>query len=225
MMIKTDSLRKVFRTEMVETIAVANVSIEVEKGEFVAVMGPSGCGKSTLLNMLGLLDSPTEGQYWLDGQEVSTITEDEQTMLRRGGIGFVFQSFNLIDDLTVYRNIELPLVYMRVPAEERKRRVEEVMARMDISHRAKHFPNQLSGGQQQRVAIARAVISNPKVILADEPTGNLDSKNGIEVMNLLKQLHSEGATIVMVTHSQRDAGFADRIINMFDGNIVQQITV
>ncbi len=225
MMIKTDSLRKVFRTEMVETIAVANVSIEVEKGEFVAVMGPSGCGKSTLLNMLGLLDSPTEGKYWLDGQEVSTITEDEQTMLRRGGIGFVFQSFNLIDDLTVYRNIELPLVYMRVPAEERKRRVEEVMARMDISHRAKHFPNQLSGGQQQRVAIARAVISNPKVILADEPTGNLDSKNGIEVMNLLKQLHSEGATIVMVTHSQRDAGFADRIINMFDGNIVQQITV
>ncbi|MBR3897076.1 MAG: ABC transporter ATP-binding protein [Bacteroidaceae bacterium] len=224
-MIKTDSLRKVFRTEMVETIAVANVSIEVEKGEFVAVMGPSGCGKSTLLNMLGLLDSPTEGKYWLDGQEVSTITEDEQTMLRRGGIGFVFQSFNLIDDLTVYRNIELPLVYMRVPAEERKRRVEEVMARMDISHRAKHFPNQLSGGQQQRVAIARAVISNPKVILADEPTGNLDSKNGIEVMNLLKQLHSEGATIVMVTHSQRDAGFADRIINMFDGNIVQQITV
>ena len=225
MMIKTDSLRKVFRTEMVETIAVANVSIEVEKGEFVAVMGPSGCGKSTLLNMLGLLDSPTEGKYWLDGQEVSTITEDEQTMLRRGGIGFVFQSFNLIDDLTVYRNIELPLVYMRVPVEERKRRVEEVMARMDISHRAKHFPNQLSGGQQQRVAIARAVISNPKVILADEPTGNLDSKNGIEVMNLLKQLHSEGATIVMVTHSQRDAGFADRIINMFDGNIVQQITV
>ncbi|MBR2360158.1 MAG: ABC transporter ATP-binding protein [Bacteroidaceae bacterium] len=224
-MIKTDSLRKVFRTEMVETIAVANVSIEVEKGEFVAVMGPSGCGKSTLLNMLGLLDSPTEGKYWLDGQEVSTITEDEQTMLRRGGIGFVFQSFNLIDDLTVYRNIELPLVYMRVPVEERKRRVEEVMARMDISHRAKHFPNQLSGGQQQRVAIARAVISNPKVILADEPTGNLDSKNGIEVMNLLKQLHSEGATIVMVTHSQRDAGFADRIINMFDGNIVQQITV
>ena len=225
MMIKTDSLRKVFRTEMVETIAVANVSIEVEKGEFVAVMGPSGCGKSTLLNMLGLLDSPTEGKYWLDGQEVSTITEDEQTMLRRGGIGFVLQSFNLIDDLTVYRNIELPLVYMRVPVEERKRRVEEVMARMDISHRAKHFPNQLSGGQQQRVAIARAVISNPKVILADEPTGNLDSKNGIEVMNLLKQLHSEGATIVMVTHSQRDAGFADRIINMFDGNIVQQITV
>ena len=224
-MIKTDCLRKVFRTEMVETIAVANVSIEVEKGEFVAVMGPSGCGKSTLLNMLGLLDSPTEGKYWLDGQEVSTITEDEQTMLRRGGIGFVFQSFNLIDDLTVYRNIELPLVYMRVPAEERKRRVEEVMARMDISHRAKHFPNQLSGGQQQRVAIARAVISNPKVILADEPTGHLDSKNGIEVMNLLKQLHSEGATIVMVTHSQRDAGFADRIINMFDGNIVQQITV
>ena len=224
-MIKTDHLRKVYRTEMVETIAVANVSIEVKKGEFVAVMGPSGCGKSTLLNMLGLLDNPTEGNYWLDGVEVSTIDEDQQTMLRRGGIGFVYQSFNLIDDLTVYRNIELPLVYMRVPVAERKRRVEEVMERMGISHRAKHFPNQLSGGQQQRVAIARAVINNPKVILADEPTGNLDSKNGIEVMNLLKQLHADGATIVMVTHSQRDAGFADRIINMFDGSIVAEITV
>ena len=224
-MIKTEHLRKVFRTEMVETIAVANVSIEVKKGEFVAVMGPSGCGKSTLLNMLGLLDNPTEGNYWLDGVEVSTIDEDQQTMLRRGGIGFVFQSFNLIDDLTVYRNIELPLVYMRVPVAERKRRVEEVMERMGISHRAKHFPNQLSGGQQQRVTIARAVISNPKVILADEPTGNLDSKNGIEVMNLLKQLHADGTTIVMVTHSQRDAGFADRIINMFDGSIVAEITV
>ena len=224
-MIKTEHLRKVFRTEMVETIAVANVSIEVKKGEFVAVMGPSGCGKSTLLNMLGLLDNPTEGNYWLDGVEVSTIDEDQQTMLRRGGIGFVFQSFNLIDDLTVYRNIELPLVYMRVPVAERKRRVEEVMERMGISHRAKHFPNQLSGGQQQRVAIARAVISDPKVILADEPTGNLDSKNGIEVMNLLKQLHADGTTIVMVTHSQRDAGFADRIINMFDGSIVAEITV
>ncbi len=220
-MIKTENLRKVFRTEMVETVAVANVSIEIKKGEFVAIMGPSGCGKSTLMNMLGLLDNPTEGNYWLDGVEVSSFTEDQQTMLRRGGIGFVFQSFNLIDDLTVFGNIELPLLYMNVPAQERKRRVEEVMARMDISHRAKHYPNQLSGGQQQRVAIARAVISNPKVILADEPTGNLDSKNGLEVLNLLKQLHSEGATIVMVTHSQRDAGFADRIINMFDGHIVK----
>ena len=223
MMIKTDSLRKVFRTEMVETIAVANVSIEVEKGEFVAVMGPSGCGKSTLLNMLGLLDSPTEGKYWLDGQEVSTITEDEQTMLRRGGIGFVFQSFNLIDDLTVYRNIELPLVYMRVPVEERKRRVEEVMARMDISHRAKHFPNQLSGGQQQRVAIARAVISNPKVILADEPTGNLDSKNGSDVMAILSELNRQGTTIVMVTHSKRDAKYANRVIYLFDGLVVDTL--
>lgn len=220
-MIKTENLRKVFRTEMVETVAVANVSIEIKKGEFVAIMGPSGCGKSTLMNMLGLLDNPTEGNYWLDGVEVSSFTEDQQTMLRRGGIGFVFQSFNLIDDLTVFGNIELPLLYMNVPAQERKRRVDEVMARMDISHRAKHYPNQLSGGQQQRVAIARAVISNPKVILADEPTGNLDSKNGLEVLNLLKQLHSEGATIVMVTHSQRDAGFADRIINMFDGHIVK----
>lgn len=224
-MIKTNCLRKVFRTEMVETIALQNVSIEVKKGEFVAVMGPSGCGKSTLMNILGLLDSPTEGSYWLDGVEVSTFNEEQQTLLRRGGIGFVFQSFNLIDDLTVYRNIELPLVYMKVPAAERKRKVEEVMERMDISHRAKHFPNQLSGGQQQRVAIARAVVSNPKVILADEPTGNLDSKNGLEVLNLLKQLHAEGATIVMVTHSQRDAGFADRVINMFDGNIVAEITV
>ncbi len=224
-MIKTNCLRKVFRTEMVETIALQNVSIEVKKGEFVAVMGPSGCGKSTLMNILGLLDSPTEGSYWLDGVEVSTFNEEQQTLLRRGGIGFVFQSFNLIDDLTVYRNIELPLVYMKVPAAERKRKVEEVMERMGISHRAKHFPNQLSGGQQQRVAIARAVVSNPKVILADEPTGNLDSKNGLEVLNLLKQLHAEGATIVMVTHSQRDAGFADRVINMFDGNIVAEITV
>lgn len=224
-MIKTNCLRKVFRTEMVETIALQNVSIEVKKGEFVAVMGPSGCGKSTLMNILGLLDSPTEGSYWLDGVEVSTFNEEQQTLLRRGGIGFVFQSFNLIDDLTVYRNIELPLVYMKVPAAERKRLVEEVMERMGISHRAKHFPNQLSGGQQQRVAIARAVVSNPKVILADEPTGNLDSKNGLEVLNLLKQLHAEGATIVMVTHSQRDAGFADRVINMFDGNIVAEITV
>lgn len=224
-MIRTENIEKVFRTEMVETIALNGVSIEVQEGEFVAVMGPSGCGKSTLLNILGLLDSPTGGHYWFDGVDVVEFDEDRQTMLRRGGIGFVFQSFNLIDDLTVYRNIELPLVYMKVPAAERKRRVEEVMARMDITHRAKHFPNQLSGGQQQRVAIARAVVSNPKVILADEPTGNLDSKNGIEVMKLLTQLHAEGATIVMVTHSQRDAGYAERIINMFDGQIVAQITV
>lgn len=224
-MIKTENLQKVFRTEMVETIALNGVSIEVNQGEFVAVMGPSGCGKSTLMNLLGLLDSPTDGHYWLDGVDVADFGETQQTELRRGGIGFVFQSFNLIDDLTVYRNIELPLIYMKVPADERKRRVEEVLDRMAISHRAKHFPNQLSGGQQQRVAIARAVISNPKVILADEPTGNLDSKNGLEVLNLLKQLHSEGATIVMVTHSQRDAGFADRVINMFDGQIVAETTL
>ena len=224
-MIKTENLQKIFKTEEVETWALNNVTLEIKEGEFVAIMGPSGCGKSTLLNILGLLDNPTNGTYELNGVEVSKYTEAQRTNLRKGVIGFVFQSFNLIDDLTVYRNIELPLVYMRVPAEERKRRVEEVMARMDISHRAKHFPNQLSGGQQQRVAIARAVISNPKVILADEPTGNLDSKNGLEVLNLLKQLHSEGATIVMVTHSQRDAGFADRIINMFDGSIVKEITV
>ena len=224
-MIKVTDLSKVFRTEEIETTALNGVSFEINDGEFVAIMGPSGCGKSTLLNILGLLDNPSGGSYNLLGSEVGQLKEKDRTKFRKGNIGFVFQSFNLIDDLTVYRNIELPLVYMRVPVAERKRRVEEVMERMGISHRAKHFPNQLSGGQQQRVAIARAVINNPKVILADEPTGNLDSKNGIEVMNLLKQLHADGATIVMVTHSQRDAGFADRIINMFDGSIVAEITV
>ena len=222
-MIKTNSLQKIFRTEEVETWALHNVTLEIHEGEFVAIMGPSGCGKSTLLNILGLLDNPTNGTYELNGVEVSKLSEADRTNLRKGVIGFVFQSFNLIDELNVYENIELPLLYMGVPKEERKRRVEEVMARMDISHRVKHFPQQLSGGQQQRVAIARAVVANPKIILADEPTGNLDSKNGKEVMDLLTQLNHEGTTVVMVTHSQHDAGFATRTIKLFDGEVVNEV--
>ena len=222
-MIKTENIRKVFRTEDVETWALNGVDIEVAKGEFVAIMGPSGCGKSTLMNILGLLDSPTEGSYCLNGTDVALFGEDERTALRKGVIGFVFQSFNLIDDLNVYENIELPLLYMGVPKKERKKRVEEAMERMDIAHRAGHFPQQLSGGQQQRVAIARAVVTNPKIIFADEPTGNLDSRNGIEVMELLKQLNGEGTTVVMVTHSMRDASYAGRVINMFDGQVATEI--
>ena len=221
-MIKTVNLQKIFRTEEVQTLALNDVNIEVNEGEFVAIMGPSGCGKSTLLNILGLLDNPTAGEYYLNGTEVSKFTESQRTSLRKGVIGFVFQSFNLIDELNVYENIELPLLYMSVPQAERKRRVEQAMERMGIMHRAKHFPQQLSGGQQQRVAIARAVVAGPKLILADEPTGNLDSKNGKEVMDLLKELNKEGTTIVMVTHSQHDAGFADRIINLFDGQVVTE---
>ena len=219
-MIKTVNLQKVFRTEEVQTLALNNVNIEVNEGEFVAIMGPSGCGKSTLLNILGLLDNPTEGEYYLNGTEVSKYTEAQRTSLRKGVIGFVFQSFNLIDELNVYENIELPLLYMGVPASERKQRIEQAMERMAISHRAKHFPQQLSGGQQQRVAIARAVVANPKLILADEPTGNLDSKNGAEVMNLLTELNKEGTTVIMVTHSQHDASFAHRTVHLFDGSIV-----
>lgn len=222
-MIKTENLQKVFRTEEVETWALNKVNIEVKKGEFVAIMGPSGCGKSTLLNILGLLDNPTDGTYYLDGVEVSKYTEAQRTRLRKGVIGFVFQSFNLIDELNVYENIELPLLYMGVPAAERKQKVQEVMDRMAIAHRAKHFPGQLSGGQQQRVAIARAVVTNPKLILADEPTGNLDSKNGAEVMNLLTELNKEGTTIIMVTHSQHDASFAHRTIHLFDGSVVASV--
>ena len=222
-MIKTENLQKIFKTEEVETWALHNVSLEIKEGEFVAIMGPSGCGKSTLLNILGLLDNPSNGTYELNGVEVSKYSEAERTNLRKGVIGFVFQSFNLIDELNVYENIELPLLYMGVPKDERKRRVEEVMARMDISHRVKHFPQQLSGGQQQRVAIARAVVANPKIILADEPTGNLDSKNGKEVMDLLTQLNKEGTTVVMVTHSQHDAGYATRTINLFDGQVVNTV--
>ena len=222
-MIKTVALEKIFRTEEVETLALNKVSIEVKEGEFVAIMGPSGCGKSTLLNILGLLDNPTSGEYYLNGIEVSRYTEAQRTKLRKGIIGFVFQSFNLIDELNVYENIELPLLYMGVSAAERKKKVQEAMERMAIVHREKHFPQQLSGGQQQRVAIARAVVANPKLILADEPTGNLDSKNGQEVMNLLNELNKEGTTIVMVTHSQHDAGYASRIINLFDGSIVSSV--
>lgn len=221
-MIKTVNLQKIFKTEEIQTLALNNVNIEVKDGEFVAIMGPSGCGKSTLLNILGLLDNPSEGEYYLNEKEVSKYTEAQRTSLRKGVIGFVFQSFNLIDELNVYENIELPLLYMGIPATERKRRVEVAMERMAIMHRSKHFPQQLSGGQQQRVAIARAVVSNPKLILADEPTGNLDSKNGKEVMELLSELNKEGTTIVMVTHSQHDSGYAGRVINLFDGQVVTE---
>ncbi len=221
-MIQLENIKKIFRTEEVETWALREVNLEVKEGEFVAIMGPSGCGKSTLLNILGLLDNPSEGKYLLDGKEVSTLKESERTDIRKGVIGFVFQSFNLIDELNVYENIELPLLYMGVPAKERKRRVEAAMDRMAISHRRKHFPNQLSGGQQQRVAIARAVVGRPNIILADEPTGNLDSKNGQEVMQLLSELNQEGTTVVMVTHSLHDATFAGRIINLFDGQVVER---
>ena len=221
-MITLSNIKKVFRTEEVDTWALREVSLEVKEGEFVAIMGPSGCGKTTLLNIMGLLDTPTEGTYLLNGKDVSQLPERERTNIRRGTIGFVFQSFNLIDDLNVYENVELPLLYMGVPARERKKRVAEILDRMAMSHRRKHFPCQLSGGQQQRVAVARAVVSNPKIILADEPTGNLDSKNSKEVMDLLLQLHEQGTTIVMVTHSQHNASFADRIINLYDGQIVDQ---
>ena len=224
-MIKTKSISKVFRTEDVETHALVDVSLEVKKGEFVAVMGPSGCGKSTLLNILGLLDVPNGGEYILDGTDVASLSEKQRNVLRRGTLGFIFQSFNLIDELTVEENIELPLLYMKVPAAERKRRITDAMARMAITHRSKHFPSQLSGGQQQRVAIARAVVMQPKIILADEPTGNLDSKNGLEVMGLLRELHREGTTIVMVTHSARDAAYSDRIVNLFDGCVVDEVVM
>lgn len=223
-MIQTVNLQKIFRTEEVETWALNNVNISIKEGEFIAVMGPSGCGKSTLLNILGLLDNPTNGKYYLNGMEVSQYTESQRTSLRKGAIGFVFQSFNLIDELNVYENIELPLLYMGVSSAERKKLVEKAMERMAIAHRSKHFPQQLSGGQQQRVAIARAVVTNPKLILADEPTGNLDSRNGKEVMELLTELNKEGTTIVMVTHSQHDAGYAERIINLFDGQVITEIS-
>ena len=221
-MITLSNIKKVFRTEEIDTWALREVSLEVKEGEFVSIMGPSGCGKTTLLNIMGLLDTPTEGRYLLDGKDVSKLSERERTNIRKGVIGFVFQSFNLIDELNVFENVELPLLYMSVPARERKRRVEEILDRMAMSHRRKHFPCQLSGGQQQRVAVARAIVAKPRIILADEPTGNLDSKNSKEVMDLLCQLHQQGTTIVMVTHSQHNASFADRIINLFDGQIVEQ---
>lgn len=221
-MIKTVNLSKVFRTEEIETSALNQVNLHIKKGEFVAIMGPSGCGKSTLLNIVGLLDNPSGGNYFFDGHEVGNLKERNRTALRKGNIGFVFQSFNLIDELNVYENVELPLVYLKMNSRTRKEMVEKVLERMQISHRRKHFPQQLSGGQQQRVAIARAVVANPKLILADEPTGNLDSKNGLEVMNLLTELNREGTTIVMVTHSLHDAGFAHRVINLFDGQIITE---
>jgi len=219
-MIKTEKLTKVFRTEEIETFALNGVDIHVKEGEFVAVMGPSGCGKSTLLNIIGLLDNSSGGKYQFNGIEVSNLSEKKRSRFIKGNIGFVFQSFILIDELNVFENVSLPLNYLHMKAKERKERVQEILKRMKIGHRAKHFPQQLSGGQQQRVAIARAVVANPKLILADEPTGNLDSKNGIEVMNLLSELNREGTTIVMVTHSDRDAGFAHRTIHLLDGQVI-----
>ena len=222
-MIRTENLTRIFRTEEVENIALNGVNIEVEDGEFIAIMGPSGCGKSTLLNILGLLDSPTEGKYWLNNEEVGHLKERERTAYRKGRIGFVFQNFNLIDELTVEENVDLQLKYLGVGKAERKERVLEILRKVKLSHRAKHYPHQLSGGQQQRVAIARAVVGKPSIILADEPTGNLDSKNGMEVMQLLSELNEEGTTIVMVTHSKHDATYASRIINLFDGQVVDAV--
>ena len=221
-MIKAVNLTKVFRTESVETTALNGINLEINKGEFLAIMGPSGCGKSTLLNLLGLLDNPTSGELWFMGEEVSRYTENNRTDLRNGNLGFVFQSFNLIDELTVFENVELPLLYAGVPAKERITRVNAALDRMQIAHRMEHYPQQLSGGQQQHVAIARAIVTNPHVILADEPTGNLDSVNGSEVMNLLLELNKEGATVVMVTHSEENARMAGRLIRMMDGNILTE---
>ncbi len=223
-MLRTENLTRIFRTDEVETIALNGVNIEVNDGEFIAIMGPSGCGKSTLLNILGLLDSPTEGKYWLDDVEVGHLKERERTAYRKGRIGFVFQNFNLIDELTVEENVDLQLKYLGVGKAERKERVLDILRKVKLSHRAKHYPHQLSGGQQQRVAIARAVVGKPSIILADEPTGNLDSKNGMEVMQLLSELNEEGTTIVMVTHSKHDATYANRIINLFDGQVVDAVS-
>jgi putative ABC transport system ATP-binding protein len=221
-MIRTEKLTKVFRTDEVETTALNEVTFQIMAGEFVAIMGPSGCGKSTLLNILGLLDNPSSGSYYFLDGEVSHYSEKQRARLRKENIGFVFQNFNLIDELTVYENVELPLIYLGLKSAERKKKVEEVLEYMKISHRKKHFPLQLSGGQQQRVAVARAVVANPKLILADEPTGNLDSAHGEEVMNLLEELNQKGTTLIIVTHSQRDAGYAQRIVRLFDGQIINE---
>ena len=221
-MIKAIGLTKIFRTESVQTIALNEISIDISEGEFVAIMGPSGCGKSTLLNILGLLDNPTSGELWFIGKEVSRYSENDRTDMRNGNIGFVFQSFNLIDELTVFENVELPLLYAGVPVRERVDRVNKALERMQIGHRTEHYPQQLSGGQQQRVAIARAIVTNPKIILADEPTGNLDSTNGNEVMLLLKELNKDGATVVMVTHTEENSREAGRIVRMMDGCILTE---
>lgn len=221
-MIKTTKLAKVYRTEEVETTALNEVDVEIKEGEFVSVMGPSGCGKSTLLNVLGMIDSPSSGDYFFNGEEVGRLSERKRSNVRKHNLGFVFQSFNLIDELTVYENVELPMLYTKVPSVERKKRVEELLEGMNIMHRRNHFPQQLSGGQQQRVAVARAIVNRPKLILADEPTGNLDSANGDEVMKILAQLNSEGTTILMVTHSQYCAEFGNRIIRMLDGQVVTE---
>ena len=221
-MIQTEQLKKIFRTDEVETTALNDVDLQVINGEFVAIMGPSGCGKSTLLNILGLLDNPSEGKYYFDGKEVSKYKERQRTNMRKGNVGFIFQSFNLIDELNVYENVELPLLYLRMAGSERRKRVNAILDRMQISHRKNHFPQQLSGGQQQRVAVARAVVADPKLILADEPTGNLDSTNGEEVMSLLEELNTEGTTIIMVTHSPAHAERAQRVVHLFDGSIVTE---
>ncbi|WP_138431257.1 ABC transporter ATP-binding protein [Fodinibius saliphilus] len=221
-MIKTKNLKKIYTTEKVETTALNNVTLEIDEGEFCAVMGPSGCGKSTLLNILGLLDNPTSGEYHFMGQNVAGKSERERARLRKGNIGFVFQSFNLIDELSVFENVELPLLYLGVSSDKRKEKAEEALERMSMMHRRDHFPQQLSGGQQQRVAIARAVVADADLILADEPTGNLDSDHGDEVMKVLAELHDQGTTIVMVTHSPHDADYAERVINLFDGHIVTE---
>jgi putative ABC transport system ATP-binding protein len=222
MIISTRNLSKVFRTEELETTALDSVQLDVEAGEFVALMGPSGCGKSTLMNILGLIDSPTSGDYEFMGKEVARSSKPQLADMRKANLGFVFQSFNLIDELTVYENVELPLSYNKVPAAQRRQRVEAVLTKMNMAHRMKHFPSQLSGGQQQRVAVARAIVHAPKLILADEPTGNLDSEHGAEVMQLLRQLNREGSTIVMVTHSQHDASFADRVVRLLDGKVLSE---
>jgi putative ABC transport system ATP-binding protein len=221
-MIRTENLTKIFRTDEVETTALNQVTFEVKQGEFVAIMGPSGCGKSTLLNILGLLDNPSGGNYYFLEQEVANYSEKNRARLRKENIGFVFQNFNLIDELNVFENVELPLIYLGMKSSERKQRVEEVLEYMKIIHRKKHFPLQLSGGQQQRVAVARAVVAKPKLILADEPTGNLDSAHGEEVMNMLEELNQNGTTLIIVTHSQRDAEYAQRIIRLFDGQIINE---
>ena len=224
MIIKTENLTKLFRTDEVETTALGGVSIEIAEKEFVSIMGPSGCGKSTLLNIIGLNDNPDGGKFYFLDENISTVGERERAVLRKENLGFIFQSFNLIDELSVYENVELPLIYTKVPAGERKKRVEEVIEKMNMSHRIRHFPQQLSGGQQQRVAVARALVNRPKLILADEPTGNLDSEHGIEVMQLLQKLNQEGTTIVMVTHSPEHAEYGTRTIRMLDGQVVNTPT-